>query len=55
MKFININIYEELAQSVVEEFKLNINKNDSVKKSIEKYGDNILNQVIEEIKKYINT
>ena len=49
-----INNYKELVQSVVEEFKSNTNKNDSIKKDIEKYGDNILNQVIEEIKKYIN-
>ena len=46
---------EELNQSLVDEFKENKSNNDQVVKKIENYGLNILNNVIKEIKIYINT
>ncbi len=44
---------DELALSLVEEFRDNISKNAEITKKIENYGQNILNNVIIELKKYI--
>tara|TARA_Y100000590_G_scaffold464722_1_gene634878 strand:- start:1929 stop:3188 length:1260 start_codon:yes stop_codon:yes gene_type:complete len=45
---------EELSQSLVEEFKLNNADNIKFVEKIDKYGQNILNSVISDLKKYIN-
>ena len=45
--------YEELSLSIVEEFKEDKAKNDMIASKIENYGQNILNNVIVELKKYI--
>ena len=45
--------YEELSLSIVEEFKEDKAKNDMITSKIENYGQNILNNVIVELKKYI--
>ena len=45
--------YEELSQSIVEEFKEDKAKDDMIASKIENYGQNILNNVIVELKKYI--
>ncbi len=50
-----INSSEELSLSVVEDFKANRPKNHGIGKKIEEYGSNVLNNVVNEIKKYINT
>ena len=50
-----INNSDELSLSLVEEFKANRPKNHEIEKKIEEYGLNVLNNVINEIKKYINT
>ena len=44
---------EELSQSIVEEFKEDKAKDDMIASKIENYGQNILNNVIVELKKYI--
>ena len=44
---------EELNQSLVEELKSNKADNDQIIEKIENYGQNILNNVIKELKKYI--
>ena len=44
---------EELNQSLVEELKSNKTDNDEIIEKIENYGQNILNNVIKELKKYI--
>ena len=44
---------EELNQSLVEELKSNRADNDEIIEKIENYGQNILNNVIKELKKYI--
>jgi len=44
---------EDLSLSLVEEFKLDKPKNQQIIEKIENYGQNILNNVIMEIKKYI--
>ena len=46
---------EELSQSVVEELKKDEEKNDEIIKKIENYGLNTLNNVLREIKIYINS
>ena len=46
--------YNELGLSLVEEFKQDEkDKNDEIAKKIQNYGQNILNNVIMELKKYI--
>ena len=45
---------EELSQSIVEELKRNKEKNEDILKKIENYGLNTLNNVLREIKIYIN-
>ena len=45
---------EELSQALVEELKKNKEKNENILKKIENYGSNILNNVLREIKIYIN-
>ena len=50
-----INNFEELSQSLVEEFKNDKEKNDQIIQKIENHGLNILNSVLKEIKIYINT
>ena len=45
---------EELSQSLVEELKKNKEKNEDILKKIENYGSNTLNNVLKEIKIYIN-
>ena len=49
-----INNSDELSLSLVEEFKKDKEKNQEIAVKIEKYGQNILNNVIIELKKYIN-
>jgi len=46
---------DDLCQSIVEEFRLNKPHNDQVVKQINNYGLDILNNVMKEIKTYINT
>jgi len=48
-----IHSVEELDQSIVEEFKIDKINNDQNIEKIENYGENILNNVTMEIKKYI--
>ena len=48
-----INNFDELSVSLVEEFKKNEPKNQEIIEKIENYGENILNNVISELKKYI--
>ncbi len=48
-----INDHEELYQSLVEEFVKNNPKNDMISSKIENYGQNIFNNVVIELKKYI--
>ena len=48
-----VSTSDELSLSLVEEFKKNQPKNDKITEKIENYGQNILNNVIEELKKYI--
>ena len=50
-----INNFEELSQSLVEEFRNGKEKNDQIIQKIENHGLNIFNSVLEEIKIYINT
>jgi len=49
-----INNTEELSLSLVEELKEDKPKNQEIADKIENYGENILNNVIIELKKYIN-
>mgnify|MGYP001177541890 CR=1 FL=1 len=49
-----INDYKHLGQSLVDEFKLDEPKNLETGQKIENYGQNILNNVFNELKKYIN-
>ena len=48
-----INSSDELSLFLVEEFKQNKPKNHEIAEKIENYGENILNNVIAELKKYI--
>ena len=48
-----VNNSDELGLSLVEEFKEDKAKNDKIGEIIENYGQNILNNVIVEVKKYI--
>ena len=48
-----INNFDELSVSLVEEFKKNEPKNQEIIEKIENYGENILINVIAELKKYI--
>ena len=48
-----INNSEDLSLALVEEFKKNKEKNDEISKKIQNYGQNIFNNVIMELKKYI--
>ena len=48
-----VNSSEELSLSLVEEFKSDIAKNHEIAAKIENYGQNILNNVTMELKKYI--
>ena len=48
-----INSSDELSLSLVEEFKEDKAKNDEIAKKIQNYGQNIFNNVIIELKKYI--
>ena len=48
-----VNGSDELSLSLVEEFKSNEAKNHEIAKIIENYGQNIFNNVIIELKKYI--
>ena len=50
-----INNFEELSQSLVEELKNDKKKNDQIIQKIENHGLNIFNNVLKEIKIYINT
>ena len=49
-----INDSKELENSLIEDFNLGKNTNDNVAEKIKKYGETILNNVIKEIKIYIN-
>ena len=49
-----INNSSELSLSLVEEFNQNDSKNDNISEKIENYGQNIFNNVMIELKKYIN-
>ena len=48
-----INNSDELSLSLVEEFKEDKAKNDKIAEKIQNYGQNIFNNVIIELKKYI--
>jgi len=48
-----VNNSNELSMSLIEEFKENRAKNQQIVEKIENYGQNILNNVIMELKKYI--
>jgi 3-deoxy-D-manno-octulosonic-acid transferase len=48
-----INDHDELTMSLIEEFKEDKPKNQEIAEKIENYGQNILNNVIVELKKYI--
>ena len=48
-----VNSSDELSLSLVEEFKEDKAKNHEIVAKIENYGQNILNNVIMELKKYI--
>ena len=48
-----INNSDELSLSLIEEFKYDNAKNDMVVEKIENYGQNILNNTVKELKKYI--
>ena len=48
-----VNNSEELSLSLVEEFKEDKAKNDEISAKIQNYGQNIFNNVIIELKKYI--
>ena len=50
---IKINNSDELSVSLVEEFKANRAKNQEIAAKIENYGQNVLNNVTMELKKYI--
>lgn len=49
-----IDNFEQLNQSLVEEFNSNKDNNNQIVEKVENYGQNILNNVIIELKKYIN-
>ena len=48
-----VNNSNELSTSLIEEFKENKGEKSNIKEEIHNYGQNILNNVIEELKKYI--
>ncbi len=48
-----VNDFEELSLSLVEEFKKDRAKNDEISTKIQNYGQNIFNNVILELKKYV--
>lgn len=48
-----VNNSNELSVSLIEEFEENKGEKSNIKKEIDNYGQNILNNVIEELKKYI--
>ena len=49
-----VNDFKELSLSLVEEIDQNKEKNNEIAAKIENYGQNIFNNVIAELKKYIN-
>ena len=49
-----INDANELNTSLVEEFEKNEDRDTKIKEKIDNYGQDILNNVIKELKKYIN-
>jgi 3-deoxy-D-manno-octulosonic-acid transferase len=48
-----VNNSNELSVSLIEEFEENKGEKSNIKEEIDNYGQNILNNVIEELKKYI--
>ena len=48
-----VNNSNELSISLIEEFEENKGEKSNIKEEIDNYGQNILNNVIEELKKYI--
>ena len=50
-----VNNVEELSLALVEEFKIDRIKDQETPKKIEIYGQNIFNNVIMELKKYISS
>ena len=48
-----VNNSNELSLSLIEEFEENKGEKSNIKEEIDNYGQNILNNVIEELKKYI--
>ena len=48
-----VNNYKELSLALMDGFDKNIDKNYEIKSKIEEYGQNIFNNVIVELKKYI--
>ena len=48
-----VNNYEELSLLLVEELKQDKVKNDEISNKIQNYGQNVFNNVILELKKYI--
>jgi 3-deoxy-D-manno-octulosonic-acid transferase len=48
-----VNNSNELSISLIEEFEENKGEKNNIKEEIDNYGQNILNNVIEELKKYI--
>ena len=48
-----INNSDELSLSLIEEFKYDNAKSDMIVEKIENYGQNILNNTVKELKKYI--
>ena len=48
-----IKNFDELTLCLIEEFKENKSKNDKIASKIENYGQNIFNNIVTEIKKYI--
>ena len=48
-----INNSDELSVSIIEEFEVDKVKKSNIKEEIDNYGQNILNNVIEELKKYV--
>ena len=49
-----INNSNELSLSIIKEFEGNELEKSNIKEKIDNYGQNILNNVVEELKKYIN-
>jgi len=49
-----VNTPENLSQLIAQEFNKNLNENALIIKKIEDYGKNTLNNVMKELKEYIN-